>query len=178
MTCTTKIASLAIVCAAIGAVAVGGPLRTRHPDGASAAYRGWGPTTLSQDGYTCTLYNSDGSEAGEIHFGFFNGAVDLVLGGREAHFTNEGSATLGFGPLDEAAFPSLAGVPDQFKTAAHSMLTVAGRGEIGVNARIAEPVTPLARSVRVVEIRCVYIVDGYGVPVWCLNCLFEVTTTG
>lgn len=171
-----KCVSLLIAVTAIGAVAASGPQRPRHPDGSCDTYRGWGPTSLSMTGYTCTLFNSDGAAAGEIYFGFSDGAIDVVLGGRDAHFSSTGAGgVFGFAPLDEAAFPDLADVPAEFKTDDHSLLSFSGRSVIGENVDIADPETALARSISVVEARCVYIIDSNGIPVYCLNCLFGVT---
>jgi len=171
-----KMVSCLIAAASVTLVAASGSQGVLHPDGSAISYRGWGPTTLSQDGYTCTLYDSNASRAGEIHFAFAGGRMDLRLGGRDAHFISDGSGLFSFHNLDQAAFPNLANVPAEFKTAGHSMMVFAARGQIGVNTQIATPVTSLARSITVVEARCVYIVDSSDVPVYCMNCIYEIST--
>src|SRR5215831_15549575 len=103
------ISPLALVTVA-AAFALATPLIDRHPDGPATAYRGWGPTSISQDGYTCTLYAPTGNRVGSFFSGFTNGKVDLNLYGKEAHFSIDPGGFLDLQDLDEGTFPNLADV--------------------------------------------------------------------
>jgi hypothetical protein len=147
----------------------------RHPDGNSVTYRGWGPATRTADGYDCVLYGPAGNRIGTIHFLDQGGVVDLYLEGREAHFLAGPIAFLDFHPLDPVVFPDLADVPAQYKASGNLIMLTTGRGEVGVNMHITDPVTPLARKIATIEVHCTYIADPAGRAIFCLNCVFVVS---
>jgi len=143
----------------------------KHPDGRADVLIGWGPTTVTPESYSCTLFTPAGNETGAITFGF-TGDSHVQLNGRVAYFSTDPVGVVTFSPLDEVSFPSLANVPDEFKTPGNSLMIFAARFELGVNTELTDPLTPLARSITSAEARCVYIVDPSGLPVFCLNCVF------
>src|SRR5262249_44171715 len=114
-----------------------------HPDGQSTAYRAWGPTTLTQDGYACTLFDSFGVQVGSVQF-HADGRIDVTVGAEQAHFITRPVGISDFHPLDVVTFPD---IPKQYRSGGYQMMTFSARLAAGVNMAVASPSTPLAQSV-------------------------------
>lgn len=167
---TFKFATLLIACAAMLALPAWAA-NGRHPDGPAATYRGWGPTDLLADGYQCTLFDSLGVQTGAVAF-HDDGTIDLTLGTQQARFQATSAGVKAIYDLNSVAdaFPS---IPQQYKSkGGYQIMVFAGRFAVGQNLFPVAPVTQLAQSISVVEARCVYIIDGNGNVVFCLNCSF------
>lgn len=170
---TSTFAAVLFACAAVltsPAWAASG----KHPDGAAATYRGWGPSNQLADGYECTLFDSLGVRAGSVAF-HTDGTIDLALGTEQAHFQATVSGVTAIYDLDAVAdaFPS---IPSQFKSkGGYRIMIFTGRFAVGENIFVINPVTELAQSISVVEARCIYIIDTDGNVVFCLNCAFVVS---
>jgi hypothetical protein len=143
-----------------------------HPDGPATTYRGWGPSVLTADGYVCTLFDSLGVRVGSVQF-HDDGRIDLTLGTEQAHFVAQAEGFTDFHDLDTNVFPD---IPKQFKAKdGYRLMTFTGRFAVGANTAVDDPVTDLAKTISVVEARCVYVVDSAGNIVFCLNCIFTVS---
>ena len=142
-----------------------------HPDGPSTTYRGWGPTVLLADGYECTLFDSMGVRVGSAAF-HSDGRIDLTVATEQAHFAAAPVGLTTLYPMDLASFPS---IPSQFKNERYQLMVFAARFAVGTNLFVNAPVTELAKSVSVVEARCLYIIDQAGRVVFCLNCSFIIS---
>jgi hypothetical protein len=142
-----------------------------HPDGPATTYRGGGPTVLTADGYTCTLFESHGVRVGSATF-HSDGRIDLTLGTEQAHFVAAPVGLTTLYPIDVASFPS---IPTRFRNNSYQLMVFTGRFAVGQNLFVNSPVTDLGKSISVVEARCVYVIDLAGNVQFCLNCVFTIS---
>jgi hypothetical protein len=168
---TLRTATFAIACAVWMTAAAWAA--APHRDGPATTYRGWGPSVVTADGYICTIFDSLGVRVGEVQF-HADGRIDLTLGTEQAHYALTAPAGITtFHDLDTTTFPS---IPKKFRARdGYHLMIFTGRFSVGENMMVDAPITALARSISVVEARCVYVVDSAGNVVFCLNCTFTVS---
>lgn len=165
---TSTVAFLLFACSTL--LAASAEAAALHPDGPTATYRGFGPSQPTADGYICALFDSFGVRVGSVQF-HADGRIDLKLGTEEAHYRALTPGITDFHDLDWSAFPE---IPKEFKKADYRLMVFSGRFVVGDNTTEVMPFTELADDISVVEARCVYIVDGAGNVVFCLNCIFTL----
>src|ERR1041385_8977330 len=117
-----------------------------HPDGKATAYRGWGPTVPTQDGYICTLFDSFGVQVGSVQF-HADGRIDATVGVEQAHFLTRPVGLSDVHALDTITFPD---IPRQYRTDGYQIMTFSARLVAGVNMVVGSPTTSLAQSISVI----------------------------
>jgi hypothetical protein len=145
--------------------------QSTHPDGPSTTYRGWGPAELTEDSYTCTLFESSGVRVGSATF-HSDGRLDVTVGTSQAHFVAAPVGLTTRQPIDVASFPS---IPTRFRNERYQLMVFTARFVVGENLFVNEPVTEMVKHISAIEARCVYVIDLAGNVRFCLNCFFTVS---